>query len=62
MWSVLTNWKTTVAGILGAVGAYLISQPDPVLHTIGQILVVVAPILLGVAAKDASVSGNGKKP
>lgn len=44
-----TSWKTTLAGAVTALGAYLMgADVDPAwLKTVGQVLMVVGPILLG---------------
>lgn len=48
-----TSWKTLVAGIIGSIGAYLITVPDPSwIPTIGKILVGLSPVLLGWFARD----------
>ena len=52
------NWITTVGGILTAVGASLITQEDPTLRLIGQVLSVLGPLVLGWAAKQYNVTGG----
>lgn len=54
----MKNWKTTLFGGLTACGLGLSQTEDPILKTIGQILVVIGPVLLGVFAKDANVTGG----
>ena len=50
----MQNYKTTVAGMLSAIGAYLIQQPDPLQHKIGSLLAMLGPFLLGYHAQDAA--------
>jgi hypothetical protein len=54
----MKNWKTTLFGGLTAAGLGLSQSDDPILKTIGQILMVVAPVLLGIFAKDSNVTGG----
>lgn len=55
------NWKTTTCGALIAVGMYLSQQEDAMLKLIGQGLVVIAPIIFGLVAKDHNVTGGTKE-
>jgi urea transporter len=52
----MQNWKTTLGGILAAVGSYLVSSQAGVLHVVGQVFSFVGTLLLGVAASDAKKS------
>lgn len=54
----MKNWKTTLFGGLTAAGMGLTQSDDPLLKTIGQILIVVGPVLLGIFAKDINVTGG----
>lgn len=54
----MKNWKTTLFGGLTAAGMGLTQSEDPTLKTLGQILVVVGPILMGIFAKDVNVTGG----
>lgn len=57
----MRNWKTTLGGILAALGTSLINLHDPAwLSIVGQILQASGLFLLGVTAKDFNVSGAGK--
>lgn len=47
------NIKTTVGGILAAIGSYLISSQEGTLHLVGQILQVIGMFFLGYSAQDA---------
>lgn len=48
----MINWKTTVSGLIGAVGAYLSSLDNPTLKIAGQVLTAVGMALLGYVSKD----------
>jgi hypothetical protein len=50
----MKNSKTTLGGILAAVGGYLVNSQVGVLHVVGQALSFVGTILLGVAASDVT--------
>ena len=54
----MKNWKTTVFGGITAAGMGLASSDDPILKTIGQILAIIGPVLLGIFAKDNNVTGG----
>ena len=49
----MKNWKTTVGGILAAIGSYLVNSQVGVLNVVGQIAQVVGILLVGAAAQDA---------
>lgn len=54
----MKNWKTTLFGGITAAGLGLSQSAEPILQTIGQILSVIGPILLGIFAKDGNVTGG----
>ena len=54
----MKNWKTTALGSVLAIGTYLATVEDPITKIVGQILMVLGPILFGIAAKDANVTGG----
>lgn len=54
----MKNWKTTLAGLLGTIGAALIVVDDPTVKAIGAFMVALSPVLLGLAAKDSNVHGG----
>lgn len=56
---IFTNWKTSLSGTLGAIGAYWLTVPE--LHTLGVLLVGASPLLIGLFSKDSNVTG-GTKP
>lgn len=51
------SWKTTLFGAITALGVYLASQPG-IYATIGQVLTIAGPVLLGIFSKDANVTGG----
>ncbi len=52
------NWKTTVSGIVTALGVALTQMSDPTLHAIGVILTGIGSLLIGLTAKDHDVHGG----
>ena len=54
----MKNWKTTLFGLITALGVGCIQSTDPTVQVIGKILAVVGPILLGLFAKDSNVTGG----
>lgn len=50
-----TSWKTTVCGVVSAVGAYFVQSGDPKLELIGQFLLPLGTFCTGYFAKDKSV-------
>jgi len=52
----MKNWKTTVGGILAAVGSYLVNSQEDVLNVVGQIMQVIGVFLIGATAQDAPSS------
>lgn len=50
----MKNWKTTLFGAITALGTYLAGVDDTITKVIGQILVVLGPLLLGIFAADSS--------
>lgn len=51
------SWKTTLAGAITALGAYLVTL-EGWEKMAGQVLMVVGPILFGLFSKDANVTGG----
>jgi hypothetical protein len=54
----MKSWKTTLCGVLAAVGVYLINNEVGILNVVGQILSVLGVALGGALAKDHNVSGK----
>lgn len=48
----MKNWKTTLGGILAAVGSYLVNSQTGVLNLVGQIAQVIGMFFLGYSATD----------
>jgi hypothetical protein len=53
----IKNWKTTVGGLIVAVGTYLTGVPE--LEAVGKGLVMAGTVILAWFAKDNNVSGAG---
>ena len=49
----MKNWKTTLSGVLAAVGTYLANSTTGWLQVIGQVMSGIALLLLGYNASDA---------
>jgi hypothetical protein len=54
----MKSWKTTLAGILVALGTSLTQSSDKTLQTIGAILTPVGSLLLGLSARDNNVTSE----
>lgn len=48
----MKNWKTTVGGILAALGAYLVNSQTGVLNLVGQFCQAAGLFFLGISAQD----------
>jgi mannose/fructose/N-acetylgalactosamine-specific phosphotransferase system component IID len=48
------NWKTTIGGILAAVGSYLVNSQTGILNLVGQVAQVIGIFLVGAMAQDAA--------
>jgi hypothetical protein len=55
------NWRTTLSGVITAVGTYLLTQPGA-WSVVGQVLMAVGALGLGVNSKDASTGSPALKP
>jgi hypothetical protein len=54
----MTSWKTTLGGIVSALGLALSQLEDPIYKSIGVILNGIGLLLLGIAARDNKVSSE----
>lgn len=54
----MKNWKTTLFGAITAAGLGMSQSSEAIVQTIGQILAVLGPILLGIFSTDANVTGG----
>lgn len=52
------NWKTTLGGIITAVGLALTAAPNPPIHIAGLILAGIGALFTGTYAKDRNVTGG----
>ena len=50
----ITDWKTTICGVIAAIGTYLSTSQTGWLQILGQVLAGVGTLLLGYSAKDKS--------
>lgn len=48
----MKSWKTTVGGILAALGAYLVNSQTGVLNLVGQFFQAAGLFFLGFSAQD----------
>lgn len=60
----MKSWKTTLGGIVTAIGAFLIASEDANAKLIGGVLAAVGALLTGFTARDNSVTSEqaGAKP
>ena len=54
----MKNWKTSVAGILAAIGLALSANSNPTIKLIGEVVSIVGTVLFALAAKDGNVTGG----
>ncbi len=54
----MKNWKTTLSGFITALGVTLSQSDDAILRTIGIVLNVAGPLILGISSKDNNVTGG----
>lgn len=54
----MKSWKTTLFGAITACGTGLSQTDDAILKTIGQILTILGLMLMGLFAKDSTVTGG----
>ena len=54
----MKSWKTSLSGLLTAIGAALAQSDDHTVRIIGQILLIIGPLLMGLSAKDHDVHGG----
>ena len=50
----MKSWKTTLGGVLAALGAYLTNSQTGVLNLVGQIMQAVGLFFLGFSAQDTT--------
>lgn len=55
----MKSWRTTLAGAIGALGAYLVTVNDPAwLQIVGQVCIGLGMLLLGTSARDNKVTSE----
>lgn len=54
----MKSWKTTLFGAITAAGLGMSQSEEPIVKSIGQILAVIGPILMGLFSKDSNVTGG----
>jgi hypothetical protein len=57
----MTSWKTTVGGLILALGATCTQMDDSTYKLIGGVLSAIGALILGIAAKDSNVTGGTKE-
>lgn len=55
----MKNWKTSLGGILLAIGASLQASEDATMKAAGSILLGVGGLIIGLFGKDNNVTGAG---
>ena len=54
-----SSYKTTLAGLVGAIGTYLVSVKDPAwVSLVGQFLMALGSAAVGMFARDNDVSSE----
>jgi hypothetical protein len=54
----IKSWKTTIGGLLMALGTMMMQTTDPLLHSIGVVCNAIGGLFLGFSAKDNNVTGG----
>lgn len=52
------SWKTTICGIISALGAYFVQSGDARLELIGQFLLPIGTLCTGYFAKDKGLNDD----
>lgn len=53
-----SSWKTTIGGLLAALGSFLVNSQTGVLSVIGQVAQAIGLFFLGASAQDAKKQQN----
>ena len=56
----MKNWKTTLGGVLAAIGSFLVNSQTGVINVVGQIMQVIGVFLVGAAAQDAPTTKSSE--
>jgi len=51
-----TNWKTTIGGLLAALGSYLVNSQTGWLQVAGQVAQAIGLFFLGASAQDSKAA------
>lgn len=55
----MKSWKTTLGGLVGAIGTYLVTVDDPAwLQVVGQVFVGLSLLIIGSSARDNGVTSK----
>lgn len=58
----MLNWRTTLGGILAAIGQYLETIVDPAwVSAIGKVLSIAGVFIIGLTARDTNVSTEAQR-
>ena len=57
----MVSWKTSLGGIITAIGTILTQGDGPTMKLIGGVLAAIGALLLGLSAKDHNVTGGTKE-
>jgi len=52
------SWKTTIGGLLMALGTMMMQTTDQLIHSIGVVCNAIGGLFLGLSAKDNNVTGG----
>ena len=52
----MKNWKTTVGGIVAALGVVCAAQDSPIMHLVGTVLAAVGVFLTGALGTDSTTA------
>lgn len=50
----MQNWKTTLGGLLMALGTALVSSNDHILQSAGYVCLGIGGLVIGISASDAN--------
>jgi hypothetical protein len=55
----MKNWKTTVGGLITAIGLYMMTIPE--VKDLGGVVAAIGAVFTGSMAKDSNVTGGSVK-
>lgn len=53
-----SSWKTTIGGLLAAIGSFLVNSQTGILNLVGQIAQAIGLFFLGASAQDTNNKSN----